>query len=52
VTPGVLVASAQDDAAAVDEDAAEAPATPVTKPGVSVDEQLTKALDLLKNKAA
>jgi carboxyl-terminal processing protease len=53
VTPGVLVASAQDDAAALDEDAAEAPATtPVTKPGVSVDEQLTKALDLLKNKAA
>jgi carboxyl-terminal processing protease len=53
VTPGVLVASAQDDAAALDEDTAEAPATtPVTKPGVSVDEQLTKALDLLKNKAA
>ena len=53
VTPGVLVASAQDDAAAVDEDAAEAPAAaPVVKPGVSVDEQLSKALDLLKNKAA
>jgi len=53
VTPGVLVASNQDDAAAVDEDAAEAPAAaPVVKPGVSVDEQLSKALDLLKNKAA
>jgi carboxyl-terminal processing protease len=52
VTPGVLVASAQDDAAALDDDASEAPATPVAKPGVSVDEQLSKALDLLKNKAA
>ena len=52
VTPGVLVASAQDDAAAVDEDGSDAPAAPVTKPGVSVDEQLSKALDLLKNKAA
>jgi carboxyl-terminal processing protease len=52
VTPGVLVASNQDDSAAVDEDAAEAPAAPVVKPGVSVDEQLSKALDLLKNKAA
>jgi carboxyl-terminal processing protease len=52
VTPGVLVASNQDDAAVVDEDGAEAPATPVVKPGVSVDEQLSKALDLLKNKAA
>ncbi len=52
VTPGVLVASAQDDGAAADEDAADAPATPVAKPGVAVDEQLSKALDLLKNKAA
>jgi carboxyl-terminal processing protease len=53
VTPGVLVASAQDDAAALDEDGGDAAATtPVTKPGVSVDEQLSKALDLLKNKAA
>ncbi len=52
VTPGVLVASAQDDAAALDDDASDTPATPVAKPGVSVDEQLSKALDLLKNKAA
>jgi carboxyl-terminal processing protease len=52
VTPGVLVASSQDDGSAPDEDEAEAPAAPVTKPAVSVDEQLTKALDLLKNKAA
>ena len=52
VTPEVLVASniddgSDDDAAAT---AASQPATP--KPSVSVDEQLTKALDLLKSKAA
>jgi carboxyl-terminal processing protease len=52
VTPGMLVASAQDDAAAVDDEDGDAPAAPVVKPGVSVDEQLSKALDLLKNKAA
>jgi carboxyl-terminal processing protease len=53
VTPGVLVASNLDQAAAVDEDAAptETQATP-EKPSVTVDEQLTKALALLKNKAA
>ena len=55
VTPVVLVASNQEDAAAAeDEDSAtttpEAKAAP--KAGVSVDEQLTKALDLLKAKAA
>ncbi len=54
VTPGVLVASNFDQAAPVDEDAAPttenqpAPA----KPSVTVDEQLSKALALLKNKAA
>jgi len=55
VTPGVLVASniadetePEDDAAAVSEAPKPAPA----KPAVSVDEQLTKALDLLKAKAA
>src|ERR1700679_2769678 len=53
VTPGVLVASNLDQAATVDEDAAptETQATP-EKPSVTVDEQLTKALALLKNKAA
>jgi carboxyl-terminal processing protease len=56
VTPGVLVASNTDDGApADDEDSAAAadnqPAA-AQKPGVSVDEQLTKALDLLKSKAA
>ena len=53
VMPGVLVASNLDQAAAVDEDAApiETQAAP-EKPSVTVDEQLTKALALLKNKAA
>jgi carboxyl-terminal processing protease len=55
VTPGVVVASNKDNSDAdEDEDAATTPpAQPATqKPGVSVDEQLTKALDLLKSKAA
>ena len=53
VTPGVLVASNTDQAAVVDEDGnpADAAATPA-KPSVTVDEQLSKALALLKNKAA
>ncbi len=52
VTPAVMVASAQDDqAAAEDEDTATtANGTVAAKPAVSVDEQLTKALDLLKAK--
>ncbi|MEO6982760.1 MAG: S41 family peptidase, partial [Edaphobacter sp.] len=54
VTPEVLVASNTDDGLDDDDDsaapAASQPATP--KPSVSVDEQLTKALDLLKSKAA
>lgn len=53
VTPAVLVASAQEEPTAEDEDSATTPnATPTVKPAVSVDEQLTKALDLLKSKAA
>jgi carboxyl-terminal processing protease len=53
VTPGVLVASNVEQASAVDEDAAptENQAAPA-KPSVTVDEQLSKALALLKNKAA
>lgn len=54
VTPGVLVASGTDDGVGVDDDAqvdTSAP-VPLKKPGVQVDEQLTKALDLLKGKAA
>lgn len=54
VTPGVLVASNTDNGIDDDDDATPAanqPA-PVAKPSVSVDEQLTKALDILKSKAA
>jgi carboxyl-terminal processing protease len=54
VTPGVLVASNLDQATGVDDDAAvpaENQTTPA-KPSVTVDEQLSKALALLKNKAA
>ena len=61
VTPGVLVAGNIDDQGGSDEEAeptAGVPTTttttpaPVAKPAVQVDEQLTKALDLLKGKAA
>ena len=55
VTPDVLVASGLDDQAGVDEEAppqAAAPAPVAKKPGVQVDEPLTKALDLLKSKPA
>jgi carboxyl-terminal processing protease len=53
VTPGVLVASNLDQATAVDDESAPADneAAPV-KPSITVDEQLSKALALLKNKAA
>jgi carboxyl-terminal processing protease len=53
VTPGVLVASNVDQAAVVDDDAA-TPENQVVpaKPSVTVDEQLSKALALLKSKAA
>jgi carboxyl-terminal processing protease len=53
VTPGVVVASNVDQAAVVDDDAVptENQAAPA-KPSVTVDEQLSKALALLKNKAA
>jgi carboxyl-terminal processing protease len=53
VTPGVVVASNVDQAPVVDDDAlpTENSATPA-KPSVTVDEQLSKALALLKSKAA
>ena len=53
VTPGVVVASNVDQGAVVDDEAgpAENQAAPA-KPSVTVDEQLSKALALLKNKAA
>jgi carboxyl-terminal processing protease len=53
VTPEVLVASNTDDG--LDDDDATPTASqpaPAAKPSVSVDEQLTKALDILKSKAA
>jgi carboxyl-terminal processing protease len=59
VTPGVMVASNIPDEDGAEEAAAEeehvptaAHEAPAAKPTVSVDEQLNKALDLLKNKAA
>jgi len=56
VTPGVLVAAASPDQGEADDEAAQpvgAPSSlPAQKPSVTVDEQLTKALDLLKAKAA
>jgi carboxyl-terminal processing protease len=59
ITPTVVVASADETAAAVDEDEDEAPAAtlttaapaPVVKPKVQMDDQLSKALDLLKLKS-
>jgi carboxyl-terminal processing protease len=53
VTPDVLVASNFDQAAVVDDDATPADTQPApVKPTVTVDDQLSKALALLKNKAA
>lgn len=57
VTPDVLVASAgADESAGVDEEApapaANATPAPAKKPSVQIDEQLNKALDILKSKAA
>jgi carboxyl-terminal processing protease len=54
VTPGVLVAAAtaDNDGAPDDDSQPTATTTPVQKSTVTVDEQLSKALDLLKSKAA
>jgi carboxyl-terminal processing protease len=55
VTPDVLVASGTDESAGADQGeapAAEAPAPVVKKAGIQVDEQLTKALEILKAKSA
>ncbi|QNI37591.1 S41 family peptidase [Edaphobacter albus] len=53
VTPGVLVASNLDDNGPIDDGDATVQTQPETKkPSVSVDDQLNKALDLLKSKAA
>jgi carboxyl-terminal processing protease len=56
VTPDVVVASGADEGAEIDEEIAPSSATsapaPVKKSGVQIDEQLNKALDILKGKAA
>lgn len=53
VTPGTLVASNLEEATAVDDEASPTEEQkPAAKPAVTVDDQLTKALDLLKSKAA
>ena len=54
VTPGVLVASNIDEGGPGEEDSVvpEAQPAPAQKPSVSVDDQLNRALDLLKNKTA
>ncbi len=54
VTPSVLVASGADEADGVDDETPVDTTTPapLKKPTVTVDEQLTKALDLLKGKTA
>jgi carboxyl-terminal processing protease len=56
VTPEVVLASAADDDASVDQDSVQAQASatakPVKKVAPPVDQQLAKALDILKGKAA
>jgi carboxyl-terminal processing protease len=54
VTPQVLLASAADDQAGVDDETPVDTTTPAApkKAAPQVDEQLTKALDILKAKAA
>ncbi len=54
VTPGVLVAGPADDQAAAEEEGEtpDSATATVTKPSVQVDEQLTRALDILKAKTA
>jgi carboxyl-terminal processing protease len=55
VTPGVLVASnldAQDNGGEDEDQTSANPTTPTAKPSVTVDDQLTKGLDLLKAKTA
>jgi carboxyl-terminal processing protease len=55
VTPGVLVASNTDDQIAAEDDSdgtSTSTTTTPAKPAVQVDEQLTKALDILKAKTA
>lgn len=50
VTPNILVADAQDDAALPDDDQDTAPADDVKKAKPQVDDQLQKAIQILKNR--
>ena len=53
VTPGMVVASSNEEDVAADEDESDtAPPPPAPKPTMQVDEQLSKALELLKSKPA
>ena len=53
VTPGKVVASSNEEDVAADEDGSDtAPPPPAPKPTMQVDEQLSKALELLKSKPA
>jgi carboxyl-terminal processing protease len=52
VTPNILVADSDDDAALPDEDENAAPSVDNKKPAVQQDEQLRKAIEVLKNREA
>ena len=52
ITPTLQVASAVDDTPVTDDDSAPTPAPTPQKSGVQTDEQLSKAIDLLKAKTA
>ncbi len=50
ITPNVLIADTDDDAALPDEDEDAAPSTDVEKPTAQPDQQLNKAIEVLKNR--
>jgi carboxyl-terminal processing protease len=50
ITPNVLIADTDDDAALPDEDENAAPSTDVEKPTAQPDQQLNKAIEVLKNR--
>jgi carboxyl-terminal processing protease len=52
VTPNVVIADAIDDAVSPDEDGATPPSDEETKPKNQVDEQLNKAVEVLKSRAS
>jgi carboxyl-terminal processing protease len=52
VTPNVVIADAIDDAVSPDEDGATPPSDEETKPKNQVDDQLNKAVEVLKSRAS